>query len=116
MPMGLASSPGWFQSVILRVCEGLERVRLFIGDIVCFSKNGCEHASDLQKNFDRLATFNLKLAPKRIASRGESDQAFGSQSNGRRDRAGSRNGRGSHEIADAYERQPATLTLGEAEV
>ena len=40
MPMGLASTPGWVQSIILRVCEGLERVGLCIDDIVCFSKNG----------------------------------------------------------------------------
>ena len=46
MPMELASSPGWFQPIMLRVCEGLERVRLFIDDIVCFSKNGLEHVSD----------------------------------------------------------------------
>ena len=39
MPMGLASSPGWFQSIMLRVCDGLQRVRLFIDDIVCFSTN-----------------------------------------------------------------------------
>ena len=30
MPEGLASSPGWFWSIILRVCEDLERVKLFI--------------------------------------------------------------------------------------
>ena len=42
MPMGLASSPEWFQSIMLRVCDGLKRVRLFIDDIVCFSKNGRE--------------------------------------------------------------------------
>ena len=65
MPMGLASSPGWFQSIMLRVCEGLERVRLFIDDIVCFSKNSCEHVRDLHNFFDRLTTFNLKLAPKK---------------------------------------------------
>ena len=34
MPMGLASSPGCFQSIISRVCDGLQRVILFIGDIV----------------------------------------------------------------------------------
>ena len=28
MPMGLVSSPGWFQSIMLRVCDGLKRVRL----------------------------------------------------------------------------------------
>ena len=38
MPMGLASSPGWFQSIMLRVCDGLERVGLFINGIVCFQK------------------------------------------------------------------------------
>ena len=43
MPMGLASSPGWFQSIMLRACDGLKRVRLFIDDIVCFSANGAEH-------------------------------------------------------------------------
>ena len=38
MPMGLVSSAGWFQSIMLRVCDGLKRVRLFIDDIVCFRK------------------------------------------------------------------------------
>ena len=65
MPMGLASSPGWFQSIMLRVCEGLERVRLFIDDIVCFSKNGGEHVNDFRKFLERLTNFNLKLAPKK---------------------------------------------------
>ena len=40
MPLGLAYSPGWFQSIMLRLCEGLEREKLFIDDIVCFSKTG----------------------------------------------------------------------------
>ena len=65
IPMGLASRPGWFQSIMLRVCEGLERVRLFIDDIVCFSKTGREHVDDLRKFFERLTTFDLKLAPKK---------------------------------------------------
>ena len=30
VPQGLSTSPGWFQSVMARVCEGLERVRLFV--------------------------------------------------------------------------------------
>ena len=37
MPMGLASSSGWFQSNMLRLCDGLKRVRLFIDDIVYLS-------------------------------------------------------------------------------
>ena len=48
-----------------RVCEGLERVRLFVDDIVCFSKNSHEHISDFRKFFERLTTFDLKLAPKK---------------------------------------------------
>ena len=54
MPMGLASSPGWFQSIMLRVCDGLKRVRLFIDDIVCFSNNGAEHGADLERLVERL--------------------------------------------------------------
>ena len=39
MPMCLASSPGWFQSImLLRVCDGLKRVRLFIDDLCVFRK------------------------------------------------------------------------------
>ena len=63
MPQGLASFPGWFQSIILRVCEGLERVKLFIDDIVCFSKNGKQHVCDLRRFLERLKKFDLKLAP-----------------------------------------------------
>ena len=52
MPMGLASCPGWVQSNMLRVCDGLQRVRLFIDDIACFSKNGTEHVRDLESLFE----------------------------------------------------------------
>ena len=65
MAMGLASSPECFKSIMCRMCEGLEWVRLFIGDILCFSRNGHEHISDLRKFFERFTTFDLKLAPKK---------------------------------------------------
>ena len=48
---------------MLRVYKRLEQVRLFIDGIVCFSKNGSEHVSDLQTIFEQLTTFNLKLVP-----------------------------------------------------
>ena len=41
MTMGLASRPGWFKSIMLRVCDGLELMRLFIDDIVCYKKKRC---------------------------------------------------------------------------
>ena len=34
------SSPGWFQSIMLRVCEGPERVKLLIDDIVASPRTG----------------------------------------------------------------------------
>ena len=40
MSQEFASSPGWLQSIVLRVREGLERVKLFIDDIVCSSNTG----------------------------------------------------------------------------
>ena len=60
---GLSSSPGWFQSTMLQVCEGLERVKLFIDGIVYFSKNGEQHVCDLRRFLERLMRFDLKLAP-----------------------------------------------------
>ena len=40
MSQEFASSPGWFQSIVLRVRESLERVKLFTDDIVCSSTTG----------------------------------------------------------------------------
>ena len=63
MSQGLASSPGWFQSIMLGVCGSLERVKLLIDDIVWFSKNGEQHMGDLRRLLKRPTRFNLKLAP-----------------------------------------------------
>ena len=65
VPQGLSTSPGWFQSVMARVCENLERVRLFVDDIIVFSRDGAEHVKDLERFFERMVKFNLKLAPKK---------------------------------------------------
>ena len=50
---------------MLRVGDGLKRVRLFIDDIVCFSRNGAEHVADLERFVEPLTIFNFKLAPKK---------------------------------------------------
>ena len=47
---------------MLRVREGLEQVRPFIDDIVCFSKNGEQQVRDLRRSLERLTRFDLKLA------------------------------------------------------
>ena len=38
-------------------------MKLFIDDIVCFSKNGEHHVCDLRRFLERLTRFGLKLAP-----------------------------------------------------
>ena len=65
MPMGLAASPGFFQQIMNRVCEGLDRIRLFIDDIICYSRDGAQHVEDLSGFFERLTKFDLKLAPRK---------------------------------------------------
>lgn len=62
---GTRVEPGWFQSIMLRICEGSKRVRHFVDDIDCFEKNGGKHLRDLQKRFDRLTTFNMNLGPRK---------------------------------------------------
>ena len=47
------------------MCDGLQRVRLLVDDIVCFSKNGAQRVCDLDRFFERLTTFDMKLAPKK---------------------------------------------------
>ena len=65
MPMGCSGSPGWFQSIMARICDGLERCRLYIDDVCTFSESGAQHVTDLERLFERLTKFNLKLAPKK---------------------------------------------------
>lgn len=66
MPPELSSSPGGFlRYVMARVCEGLERVRLLIDDVIVYSRDGAERVRDLERFFERMVKFNLKLAPKK---------------------------------------------------
>lgn len=51
--------------MMARVCDGLERVRLFIDDVIVISRDGAEHVRDLERFFERMVKFNLKLAPKK---------------------------------------------------
>ena len=62
MSQELSSSPGWFQSIVLRVREGLERVKLFIDDIVCSSQDREQHVCSLRRSPERLTRFDLRLA------------------------------------------------------
>lgn len=63
MPMSLASSAGWFQSIMIRVCQGLYRVHLFIDHVVCFSKTVIASMTAIfHKMSEQPISFNLNLA------------------------------------------------------
>ena len=63
MPMGTSGSPGSFQRLMTQVCEGLQRVQLYLDDIVVHSKSGSHHVTNLRGFLARQ--YNLKLAPKK---------------------------------------------------
>ena len=49
MPMGTSGSPGCFQRLMTpQVCEGLQRVQLYLDDIVVHSKSASHHDTDLR--------------------------------------------------------------------
>ena len=66
MPMRTTSgSPGRFQRLMAQVREGLQRVQLYIDDIVVHSKSASYHIDDECRFFVRLTEQNLTLSPKK---------------------------------------------------
>ena len=53
--------PWLVQPILLRVFEGLERVELFIDDIVYLYEDGEKHVCDLRRFLELLTRFSLKL-------------------------------------------------------
>ena len=80
---GPCIEPGWFQSIMLRVCEGLERVCLLIDDIVCFLKNGEQHdiCQGLMEFFRTTYPFQFETSANESTPRGKGSEISGSQSN-----------------------------------
>lgn len=48
-----------------RVHEGSEHIWVFIDDILCLQFEGAEHVQDLSRFLERLAKFDVKLAPRK---------------------------------------------------
>ena len=61
MPFGLMNAPSTFQRMMDVVLKGLEFVRVYIDDIVVFSKSMDDHISHLTDVFARLSDHNLKV-------------------------------------------------------
>jgi hypothetical protein len=61
LSMGLKGGPGSFQRCAELTVKGLERILVYIDDILCHAQNHEQHRRDLQELFHRLRNVNLKL-------------------------------------------------------
>jgi hypothetical protein len=62
LPMGIASSPGIFQSKTSELMEDLEYVRAYFDDLLCISRSSLEdHLKKLNKVLRRLCDAGLKV-------------------------------------------------------
>ncbi len=77
MPFGLTNAPRTFQRFMQHVLRGIDGVRVYIDDIVIFSKTIEEHLETIQKVFERFSEFNLKIKLKKCFFAQESIELLG---------------------------------------
>ena len=65
-PQGAAGAPGHFTRLMSLVLQGLERIDVYIDDIILHSKGVDQHLGDLQLLFERLHQHGIKLAPAKL--------------------------------------------------
>jgi hypothetical protein len=61
LAMGLKGGPGSFQRMMELTCKGLDKVIVYIDDLIVHTKSHEDHRANLQKLFHRLRHFKLKL-------------------------------------------------------
>ena len=67
LPFGLTNSPATYQRLMEHVFRDihLDFVQIYLDDVLVFSSSFEEHIDHLKQVFERLKSFNLKLAPKK---------------------------------------------------
>ena len=65
-PMGVASSPAYFQRLLDFVLRGLSKTWASLDDVVVVSDNWDEHLKQLEAAFTRFREHNLKLNKKKV--------------------------------------------------
>ena len=63
MPFGLKNAAQAFQRLMDKVCQGLDRVYVYLDDILIASVNQSQHLADLTALFERLKQFGLVVNP-----------------------------------------------------
>ena len=61
LAMGLKGGPGSFQRMMELTCKGLDKVIVYIDDLIVHTKTHEDHRANLQKLFHRLRHYKLKL-------------------------------------------------------
>lgn len=75
VPVEASGAPRHFQLLMAKVCEGLERVQLYLDDLVVHTLTAAEHVVVFGKSLERLKIHNRKLAPKK-ANIGAAEEEF----------------------------------------
>ena len=63
LSMGLKGGPGSFQRMVELTVKGLDRIIVYIDDLLAHATNHSQHRADLNELFQRLRAVNLKLNP-----------------------------------------------------
>ena len=66
MPFGLKNAAQAFQRLMDTVCRGLERVFVYIDDILVASSNPVQHLQDLETLFKRFKQSRTFHSPKQL--------------------------------------------------
>ena len=66
LSMGLKGGPGSFQRMVELSVKDLERIIVYIDDLLCHASSHEQHRKDLQELFHRLRNVNLKLNLKKM--------------------------------------------------
>uniref|UniRef100_A0A3Q1EK56 Gypsy retrotransposon integrase-like protein 1 n=1 Tax=Acanthochromis polyacanthus TaxID=80966 RepID=A0A3Q1EK56_9TELE len=61
LPFGISSAPEIFHRAMEQVIEGLEGVRVYVDDLVCWGSSQEEHDTRLVKTLQRIRQYGLKL-------------------------------------------------------
>ena len=65
-PLGLSSSPGFFQSLVQRIMMGIKSCVCYLDDVLTGSKTFEGMLDNLRQIFDRIVTSKMLLSPKKV--------------------------------------------------
>ena len=65
-PMGINSSPAYFQRLLDFVVRGIPNIYVYLDDIICSTKTWPAHITGLKQTFDRLRRYQLKCNMKKV--------------------------------------------------